>query len=144
MIYADSSFLFSYYASDSLSSRADAWRQAHPLPLWFHALHRLELRNALELAVFQQRLTHHESVAVWQTIETDLRAGLLTSVLLPWADALRDAEALAAQHTAHAGTRSLDILHVAAARLLGAAELVTFDQRQIDLAVRVGLPAPSL
>ena len=144
MIYADSSFLFSYYASDVHSGRADAWRQTHPAPLSFHALHRLELRNALELAVHQERLSSADSAAVWQMIETDLRQGLQTPVLLPWADALRRSESLAGQHTAHTGARSLDILHIAAAQLIGAVELVTFDQRQIALAGRVGLRIASL
>jgi predicted nucleic acid-binding protein len=33
----------------------------------------------------------------------------------------------------------LDILHIAAARRLGAVELATFDQRQTALAERIGL-----
>jgi len=112
--------------------------------LWFHALHRLELRNALELAVFQQRLTAPESATVWQTIETDAQQGLLMRVLVPWADALSAAESLATQHTARTGTRSLDILHIAVAQLLNAHELATFDNRQILLAERSGLRLASL
>lgn len=37
--YADSSFLFSYYASDANSNRADSWRQVHADPLPFSVLH---------------------------------------------------------------------------------------------------------
>lgn len=39
--YADSSFLFSYYAADANSLRADAWRQANGGPLPFAPLHRV-------------------------------------------------------------------------------------------------------
>jgi len=53
-IYADTSLLFSLYSADAHSPKADAWRQANPTPLPFTAFHRLELRNALSLAVFQQ------------------------------------------------------------------------------------------
>jgi len=49
--YADTSFLFSLYASDANSIKADAWRQANPTPLPFTAFHRLELRNALKMWV---------------------------------------------------------------------------------------------
>ena len=75
--YADTSFFFSLYASDAHSPKADAWRQANPLPLSFTAFHRLELRNAFSLAVFQKHLTPQEVQAAWQEVENDLAAGLL-------------------------------------------------------------------
>ncbi|MBI5397691.1 MAG: type II toxin-antitoxin system VapC family toxin [Verrucomicrobia bacterium] len=140
MTYADSSFFFSYYASDTNSPRADAWRLAHPSPLPFSSLNRLELRNALELAVFQKRISPQESSEAWQTVESDLRDGLLIPTPLLFVDVFREAELLAANHTAQVGTRSLDLLHVAAARLLGVEELVTFDQRQVTLVTRLNLP----
>jgi hypothetical protein len=49
------------------------------------------------------------------------------------------AECLSAAHTAVIGTRSLDILHVAAASLLGARQFVSFDRRQRSLAFKAGL-----
>ena len=53
--YTDTSLLFSLYSTDANSAKADAWRMANPDPLPFTAFHRLELRNALNLAVFQKR-----------------------------------------------------------------------------------------
>jgi len=73
--YADTSFLFSLYAADANSAKADVWRQANPAPLPFTAFHRLELRNALSLALFQQRLTLPEVQAAWQEVENDCAAG---------------------------------------------------------------------
>jgi hypothetical protein len=55
--YADTSFLYSYYSADANSARADSWRQSNAVTLPFTLLHRLELRNAIELAVFQKRAT---------------------------------------------------------------------------------------
>jgi predicted nucleic acid-binding protein len=137
--YGDSSFLFSYYASDANSSRADSWRQVHTEPLPFTVLHRLELRNAFELAVFQNRITAKEAGELWSQVETDLTAGLLFLPPLSLPDLFLNAEALARDHTAQTGARSLDILHVATARLLAIDELVTFDLRQAALASRIGL-----
>jgi hypothetical protein len=75
--YADTSVLFSLYAPDANSGRADAWRLANPAALPFTAFHRLELRNALSLAIFQRRLTTAECQAVWAEVENDIAAGLL-------------------------------------------------------------------
>jgi predicted nucleic acid-binding protein len=142
--YADTSYLFSYYGSDAHSTRADAWRQANAVPLPLTPLHRLELRNALELAVFQNRLGAIEAREVWLTVESDLKAGQLAGQDLSLTSLFQEAESLAANHTAQTGARSLDILHIAAAKLLGMEEFVTLDQRQAALAARVGLKLATL
>jgi predicted nucleic acid-binding protein len=138
-IYADTSVLFSLYVTDANSARADAWRQANPVPIGFTGFHRIELRNALSRAVFQQRLTTAESLAAWQEVQQDLASGLLVAKPNLWGKLVREAESLAEQHTPVLGTRSLDILHVAAALVLGATEFCTFDTRQGNLAKAAGL-----
>ena len=110
--YADTSFLFSLYATDVNSARADAWRKANFAPLPFTAFHRLELRNALSLALFQQRLTPAEVQAVWQEVENDCAAGLLLTRDGLWHRMLADAEISALNHTPVIGCRTLDILHI--------------------------------
>ena len=141
--YADTSLLFSLYATDANSIRADAWRQANPAPLPFTALHRLELRNALSLALFQQRLTLAEIQAAWQEVENDCAAGLLVGRGGLWHRVLVDAETYALNHTPALGCRTLDVLHVAAAKLIGTTEFCTFDTRQSTLAGQIGLVAVS-
>lgn len=74
-IYTDTSVLFSLYVTDANSLKADAWRRANPVPIAFTSFHRLELRNALGLAVFQQRLTIEEVGAAWQQVQQDLAGG---------------------------------------------------------------------
>ena len=56
-----------------------------------------------------------------------------------WEKLVREAESLAEQHTPAIGSRSLDILHVAAALVLGATEFCTLDTRQGKLAQLAGL-----
>jgi len=138
-LYADTSVLFSLYVTDANSPRADAWRQANPVPIGFTGFHRIELRNALSLAVFQQRLTTAESLAAWQEVQQDLASGVLVAKPDLWEKLVREAESLAEQHTPGIGSRSLDILHVAAALVLGATEFCTFDTRQGKLAQLAGL-----
>jgi hypothetical protein len=110
-LYGNTSFLFSYYASDVHSARADRWRQAHSFPLLFSRFNRLELRNAVELAVFQSRLTPREAAEIWLEVESDLKAGLFAFVEPSLTDLLQDAEALSALHTATIGTRMVNDNH---------------------------------
>jgi predicted nucleic acid-binding protein len=137
--YVDTSVLVSLYVSDANSQRADAWRKANPAPIDFTSLHRIELRNALSLAVFQQRLALAEGQAAWTQVQEDLKAGVLVAKPDLWAKLISEAEALATHHTPTVGSRSLDVLHVAAALVLGATEFCTFDPRQGKLAQLAGL-----
>ena len=109
--------------------------------LALHRFHRLELRNALSLALFQQRLTQQEIQAAWQEVENDCAAGLLIARGGLWHHVLVDAQTYALNHTPTMGCRTLDVLHVAAAKLIGTAEFCTFDTRQSTLAGQVGLIA---
>ena len=139
--YADTSFLGSYYLPDANSARALAAVRPLSAPFMFTALHRLELRNALALAVFRGRITPQQEQRVWQDVTKDLRAGLLAPTSLNWYVALRSATFLSVQHCTATGCRSLDVLHIAAARKLASTEVFTFDARQRSLAQRVGLTA---
>lgn len=138
-IYADTSVLFSLYVTDANSAKADLWRQSNPGPLDFTGFHRMEMRNALSLAVYQKRLTPTEAQAAWSQVQADMAAGLLQDTTELWTKLTSEAERLAERHTPTLGTRSLDILHVAAALVLGATEFSTFDTRQGKLAQMVGL-----
>ena len=139
MTYVDTSVLFSLYVPDANSSQADAWRQAHPAPIDFTGFHRIELRNALSLAVFQQRLTPAQAEAAWTQVQEDLQAGVLVTKPDLWARLVPEAEALATRHTPTIGTRSLDVLHVSAGLVMGATEFCTFDARQGKLAQLAGM-----
>lgn len=137
--YADTSVLFSLYVPDANSAAADAWRDLNPDTLDFTPFHRLELRNAFSLAVFQQRLTSSESLTAWQNVEEDLTAGLLAPKPALSDKLFREADLLAKHHTPTIGSRSLDILHVAAALVSEATDFCTFDTRQARLAQLAGL-----
>lgn len=137
--YADTSFLFSRYAADSNSVRADAWRTAHSDPLPFTAFHRLELRNAFSLAVFQQRMTAQEVQGAWYNDEADCAAGLLAVRGGLWNGVFSKAQQIAECRTPTLGTRTLDVIHIATAQVLTIDEFCTFDSRQSRLAAAEGL-----
>jgi predicted nucleic acid-binding protein len=138
-VYADSSFLVSCYVVDANTSQARAYLSEHDLPLVFTALHDLEVRNALRLGVFRGVLTAAETDAAAANLDADLRAGRLLRTLVKWPVVFRLASRLSQQHAVVTGTRSLDILHVAAAKALRLSEFASFDARQRILSVAAGL-----
>ncbi len=137
--YADSSFLVSCYVSDANTPRAKAYLLQTGEPLVFTALHALEVRNAFRLGVFRGLFTAAEASAARANLEADLRSGRLVKKSVNWPVVLRIAARFSERHSATVGTRSLDILHVAAAKALRAVEFVSFDGRQRTLAATVGL-----
>jgi predicted nucleic acid-binding protein len=138
-VYADSSFLVSCYVVDANTSQARAYLSEHDLPLPFTALHDLEVRNALRLGVFREVLTVAEADAAAANLDADLRAGRLLRTLVKWPVVFRLASRLGHQHAVLTGARSLDILHVAAAKALHLSEFASFDTRQRLLSARAGL-----
>ena len=82
--YADTSVLFSAYASDANTARAQALIPTLTVRLVFTALHRLELRNALALAIFRGKATPREVARVWHDVHTDLAARVLCPVPVKW------------------------------------------------------------
>ena len=143
-VYADTSFLASYYLPDANSGLVPGVLRDVTSGIIFTALHRLELGNALVLAVFQQRIARDQADAVWKDVTDDLRAGLLKPASMPWYAILRRAAQLTKKHTFETGCRSLDLLHIAAALQLNRPKFFSFDLRQREVARRVGfLVVPS-
>ena len=75
-------------------------------------------------------------------LQSDLATGLLQVTAVDWADVHRIAEELSGKHTAAGGHGLNDILHVATALHLGAAEFLTFDANQKKLAEAEGMSVP--
>lgn len=142
--YADTGLLCSLYAPDAHSRRAVARMARQPLPLPMTWLHQLEFRNALRLRVFRGEITPAQRDASLNAMLADLAAGVMAAAAPPLAEVMTEAERLSALHSETLGTRSLDILHVSSAIVLGAAEFLTFDHRQTALAKAAGLKTPVL
>lgn len=142
--YADTGFLCSLYAPDAHTRHAVARMRRQALPLPFTWLHQLELRNALRLRVFRAEITPLQRDASLNAVLADLAGGVLTNASPPLPNLMTEAERLSALHTQKLGTRSLDVLHIAAALVLGMDRILTFDRRQAALARSAGLRVPAL
>jgi predicted nucleic acid-binding protein len=139
--YLDTSFLVSLYTPDTNSASALTAIQAATGPFPLTSFCQVELINAVELRVFRQEITAADAKQVVAALTSDLVSGFLRSTPTP-ATVYDEALRLSRRHTAALGTGTLDILHVAAALVLGLPTLYTFDRRQAQLARAAGLKAP--
>ncbi len=142
--YADTAFLCSLHAPDAHTGRVVAWLQRPRAPLPFTGLHRLEFRNALRLRVFRKEITPEQRELAIQAMLSDIAADVFAYAEPSWPEVLLEAERLSGGHSETIGTRSLDILHVASALVLGAKDFLTFDTRQGSLAKTAGLRVPAI
>lgn len=142
MVVADTSFLFSLFGNDVQSPRALDWVRANNQPISISDLGEFELANAFRFAESCQRLPAGQAAKYWALYEADRGAGLVRVEVCNLADILLEAKRLSATHTLTGGHRSFDILHVAAAKKLGAQHFLTFDQNQSRLAQAEGLTVP--
>jgi len=143
VIYADSSFLFSFYALDGNSpAAAAAYATDGRRPLLLTPWQRFELRNAVRLAVHRLKRARlsilFRPAHVFKQVQEDLDAGRLRHAEVDWRESLRLAEELSSQYTETTGPGAVDVWHVAAAVLLEADTFWTFDDEQRLLADRCG------
>ena len=139
--YADSSFLVSLYVFDSNSAEAATRIKRVKLPVLLTAFGEVELTNAFHLRIFRRELKPSKVRAAQALFPADLQNGVFE--LKPLTLEVFDrAKVLARVHTPRLGTRTLDLLHVAAALDLRADTLLTFDINQSKLAKAEGLVVP--
>ena len=137
-IYLDTSFLVSLYGSDVNLEPAIRIMQASEGDHLVTAFGRLEVVNAFALQVFRKEASATQTQSSLDDFEKDLRSGVLQLRPLP-EQALDRARELSRQTTAMLGTRTADLLHVAAALEMGAEFLYSFDKQQRKLARAVHL-----
>jgi len=136
--YADASFLISLYSPDANSHAAAATMRSSKAEHFITVLCELEVANAFELRVFRKELSASQAQSSLNDFETDMRSGVF--LLRPISDQVFSrARQLSRQTTARLGTRTADLLHVAAALELGVDSLYSFDRQQRKLAQTVRL-----
>lgn len=140
MTYCDSSFLVPLYVyeagnSEKAAKIATAWKEA----AWVSPIGELEFTNAVGRKIFEKDLSPEDGQLALRDFRQDQKSGILRWTSLNLAVMFRDASTLSMQHTPTGGHRSLDILHVAAAKLLGATHFLSFDDRLNRLAKAEGM-----
>jgi predicted nucleic acid-binding protein len=132
-VYADPSFIVSLYSPDANSAAAVNAMQLAPADRFLTTFGELEVINAMGLRVFRKEISLEQAHSSLVEFERDLRDGVFQ--LRPLTDAIFGrASQLSRQTTPKLGTRTADLLHVAAAVELGADRIYSFDQHQRKLA----------
>ena len=102
-------------------------------------LQETELRNAILAAEGRRTINREAARRSLDNLEEDLQTGVFIRESPEWAWIYRRADIIARQYTPRFLCRTLDIRHIAAAELSGAARIITGDQRQQKLARALGL-----
>ncbi len=137
--YFDTSVITKWYLPEPDSAQALRVRARFAPPVVLTHLHRVELVTAWHLKVFRREISLGIVEQAWGHVQADIAAGLWQPPAYDLVDVYSQAESISRRHTAIQGARSLDILHVAAAIILGATAFVTHDDRQARLAKAAGL-----
>lgn len=138
--YADTSFLVALYLPiDNHSLKANDWMIHHAQSLPLSPFGRLELRSALRQRSARESCSSELVREVFRQIDTDLKDRFLVHYPLDMGDAFRKADDFSEKVPK---SRTLDLIHVAAAVQAKAKIFLTFDEQQSVLAKAVGLKTP--
>lgn len=137
--YADTGFVVSLYKAETTSLAAATMMARLQAPVWLSQLGGLELHNAFQLSVFRGEIAAAAALRKKQLFAEDLAKGIFTILPVPAATLYQKTIELAERHSATLGTRSLDLMHVAAALILTADLFLSFDDRQRKAAEAEGM-----
>jgi len=140
LTYADSGFVVSLYlTTEGTSARARKEVKRAGKPVLLSPLSLLEIRNALNFGINRGEITSEQRDAVLAQIDTQIEAGFFRLVDASQSSIYTKAQELSNKHTPAVATRSLDLMHLAAALLSEARTFLTFDKRQAKAGFAEGL-----
>jgi predicted nucleic acid-binding protein len=137
--YFDSGIIVKLYVREATSPDAIRLVGAYVAPYWLTQWQALEVKNAIRLKAFRKEITAVEMNQSIAAFEQDIATGRWQHPVYTAATVEQKADELSASHSATLGCRTLDIIHVAAAVVIGAKEFITFDGRQGAMAKQAGL-----
>lgn len=146
--YPDTSFLCAMFRNQANSIEAANHFAQMPEPLHVASPLLFEFRQATRWQAFlnlkdsAKGFNRSTAQAALAKFHANLASGAIVIVPVDWADVASIAERLSAQYTWTEGYRGFDVLHVATALHLGAAEFLSFEGRQKNLAEAEGLIVP--
>jgi hypothetical protein len=140
VIYGDTSFLIAVYRQgDRFHATASKLAAGLRQPIALTLLGELELHNGIYRCLAAKIIDQREHDAIFRQISSDEADGILVRRAVDQAELYAHARDLSKKFTPVISARSLDILHVAAARLLRASPFISFDAKQRLLVQKTGM-----
>jgi predicted nucleic acid-binding protein len=140
MTYCDSSFLLALLLpGDFFHPTASAIAAQFTESIAYTLLTELEVSNTIRRALREGIITKAVHDQAFRQIDDDLASGILARCDLVQSEHYRKARELSKRHTPEIPARSLDILQTAAALLIEAKVLHSFDERHRQPASATGL-----
>lgn len=138
-MYFDTSALLKIYKNEDQTEVVREFVSRQKKALILTPLQELEFTNAIRLNKYQGVLTETEAGHLLDWFHEDIGQGCFKRVSIDFAALFVEALNIAAEHTGETGSRSLDIMHLAAALQCGVKTIVSFDKRQLELSGKLGL-----
>jgi len=138
-LYFDTGVALKLVVNEPLSERTRQFVTERKAAVPISRLHEVEIQNSLQALTFR-KLIDDQQLAAAQSVLADLfRSGRFRRIDVSIDRMAAEALSLASIVTRITGCRTLDLMHVAAAKLWGAREFVSTDARQIQAASLCGL-----
>jgi predicted nucleic acid-binding protein len=142
--YIDTSVIVKLYSLELYSLEASEWIKKNDEAIPLTNLHELEFTNAIYLKQFRGEISSGQANLILSGFDEHQKRGIYYRPKLNWTEIWSTSLDLSRKYTGISGSRSLDILHIAAALVLKLNRFVTLDARQSDLAKTVGLKVISV
>ena len=138
MIYIDTSVIVKLYIKEKYSHSVSEWVKKNNESIPLTSFIELEFTNALKLKQFRNEINRDDFHNIILKFQDHEKIGIYYRPPMDWIGVFAHAFDLSKKYTGDIGSRSLDILHVASALFLNTDKILTFDERQAQLASKVG------
>lgn len=140
----DTGVVLKLVVEEPLSAVVRTFVATRRIPVPISKLIEVEMENALQAMLFRKQITSEQLAGARTLVQELIRRGRFVRMDLSLDRIAAEALSLAGVLTPVTGCRTLDLMHVATAKLLGVREFVSTDKRQIEAAKRCGLEVINL
>ena len=137
--FLDTGVALKLVVAEPLSAKVLSFVTDRRVPVLISRLIELEMETALNAMAFRGLIDANQLAAVKHLILEMVKQGRFVSVALSLDKIASESLRLSPFLTLKTGCRTLDLMHIATARLLGCKEFVSSDQRQLKAAKLAGL-----
>lgn len=138
-LYFDTGVVLKLIVEEPLSARVRSFVETRRAPVLLTKLIEIEIENTLHALFFRGTITDLELTGARRLVADLLRRRLFQRVALSLDKVAAETLRLAPTVTSKTGCRTLDLMHIATATLIGSQEFISTDRRQLEAAKLSGL-----